>query len=510
MTQSMKAAAPAVGETFEHIPDETSRRMLLTLGGAAALALFSSKADAQAQIEAVNPPGHEVEVTWNNPLNRLVRRLTYSIDPYEQAQAANLGFKGYLEKQLNYGLIDDQEADHVVLGRWPKMYWNEAHLYDDNDQYDQYLQLQFSTYFRAVFSRKMLFERMVEFWTDHFNVQVDKVGTPLMTSFIQKNIRRNALGKFPDLLKSTAHSAAMLDYLDNDDNSADAPNINYSRELHELHTVGADGGYTGKDLRQAALVLSGWTWSWNGNSPNRGRFRFEEDDHAGGTKTVMGQTYTEDGVNEGEKLLDYLSLHPNTARFITLKLIKWFLGEPVNNTVWTAAQNTFLSSKGDIKAVLRVILTQPNLMASNAKYKRPQHLLWSAFKGCKSRTYQYDSILYSLLNEAGHIPFDWATPDGYPDRFEYWGPSQLARLNFAFRVAGDDINGVVTDVNTRFGNDRTPQGCLNTIAKTLFGGEMSATDRSALLAYLTAATIDDERLKGAIALALACPSFQWY
>ena len=102
-----------------------------------------------------------------------------------------------------------------------------------------------------------------------------------MTTYIQKNIRRHAMGKFGDLLKSTAHSAAMLHYLDNDANSAYAPNINYSRELHELHTVGVDGGYTGKDLRQAALVLSGWTWSWWDQSYNRGRFKFEIDAHAG-------------------------------------------------------------------------------------------------------------------------------------------------------------------------------------------------------------------------------------
>lgn len=506
MNEKMATAAQAVGEALERLPEHASRRAMLAIGGAAALTLLSRKAEAQTE----RPPGYEIEVKWNNPLNRLIRRVSYGIDATEQSIAGTLGYHGYLERQLAYDTINDADADRVLAGRWPKMFWTEAQLYDDNEQYDQYLQLVYSTIFRQVYSRKLLYERMVEFWTDHFNIHIDKVGAPLMTTFIQKNIRRHAMGKFPDLLKSTAHSAAMLTYLDNDDNSADAPNINYSRELHELHTVGSDGGYTGKDLRQAALVLSGWTWSWNSNSYNRGRFRFDIDDHAGGNKVVMGRTYYEDGQNEGERLLNYLGTHPNTARFITKKLIKWFLGEPVPAKVWTDAQTAFKNTGGDIRSVLRVILTQQNLMASNAKYKRPAHLLYSAFRGCKSRIYQYGSILYGPLNQAGHVPFDWSPPDGYPDRFEFWAPSQLPRINTAYRVANNNIGEVTTDIVKVFGNDRTPAGCLNNILKNLFGGEISDSDRSALLAFLQKETVTDERLVEAVALAIACPSFQWY
>ena len=389
------------------------------------------------------------------------------------------------------------------------MAWTEAQLYDDQDQYDQFLQLVYSTIFRQTYSRKLLYERMVEFWTDHFNVHIDKVGSALMTTYIQKNIRRHAMGKFGDLLKSTAHSAAMLHYLDNDDNTADAPNINYSRELHELHTVGVDGGYTANDLHQAALILSGWTWSWWGGSYNRGRFKFEIDYHAGGSKKVMGQTYPESGQQEGEALLDYLSTHPNTAKFVTKKMCKWLLGDSFSQTVWTQAQQTFISSGGDIKSVLRGILTEANLMASVPKYKRPAHLLVSALRSCKSRIYQYGSILYGPLSESGQVPFDWSPPDGYPDRFDFWAASQMPRLNIAFRLGGNFIGDVTTDV-TQFRADRTPQGCLTAINKALFGGEMSTADASALLQYLSASAITDDRLRGAIVLAVGCPSFQWY
>jgi len=504
MNERVTAAAQAVGDAFDALPEQSSRRLLFTVGGAAALSLLATKAHAQTR-----PPGYEAAANWRKPTNRLVRRITNGLDSTETSIAASLGFKGYLEKQLAYETINDNDADRVVAGRWPKMSWTEAQLYDDDDQWNQYLQLVHSTLFRAIYSRKMLYERMVEFWTDHFNISIDAVSTSLMTPFIQKTIRRHAMGKFPDLLKSTAHSAAMLNFLNNDRNSADDPNINYSRELHELHTVGVDGGYTGKDLRQAALVLSGWTWSWYHNSYNRGRFKFEIDQHAGGDKVVMGQTYVESGQQEGEQLLNFLAMHPNTAKYITKKLILKFLGDPVPADVWQAAQTTFLNSGGDIKAVLRVIITEKNLMAANAKYKRPCHLLVSMLRGCKSRAYQYDSLMW-FINDAGHLPFNWFPPDGYPDRFEYWAPSQLQRQNAGFLMAQNYFNNVVTDINATFGTDRTPNGCLKTINDKLFGGEMSDADRTAMLQYLQKQTIDDDRLKGAIALALNCPSFQWY
>lgn len=504
MTHSSSAGPVPANQSLD---DQASRRMLLTLGGAAALALLSSKAEAQT---GGNPPGFEVSSQWRNPTNRLIRRLTNGIYPGDVARGKQMGFQGFLDYHLDFGRIDNSFVDNVIATKFPKMAWTEAKLYDDRDQYDQYLQLVYSTIYRQCFSRRQLYERMVEFWTDHFNVHVDKVGAPLMTTYIQKNIRRHAMGNFYNLLKSTAHSAAMLHYLDNDANSAYAPNINYTRELHELHTVGVDGGYTGKDLRQASLVMSGWTWSWRSESYNRGRFRFEVDDHAGGTKKVMGQTYAEDGQNEGEKLLVYLANHPNTARFITKKLINWFLGEGNWTTVWTNAQRAFLQSHGDIRTVLRVILTQQNLMASNGKYKRPAHLLYSSFRGCGSRINEFGSILYGPLFESGHVPFDWSPPDGYPDRFQFWAPSQMPRINTALRVAGNYIGQVQTDVVRVFGADRTPAGCLNTILQTLFGGEISVNDRNKLSAFLQAQTITDQRLIEAVALALACPSFQWY
>jgi hypothetical protein len=150
-------------------------------------------------------------------------------------------------------------------------------------------------------------------------------------------IRPRALGKFEDLLEATAHSPAMLLYLDNsssmgpDSPAAEKPkmrarnpnakkkapeglNENYARELMELHTLGVNGGYTQADVTQVARVLTGWTV----DRPQRGGgFKFDENRHEPGAKKVLGKKIKEHGEQEGRELLHMLATRPATAQFIS-------------------------------------------------------------------------------------------------------------------------------------------------------------------------------------------------
>ena len=113
-------------------------------------------------------------------------------------------------------------------------------------------------------------ERMVEFWTDHFNIYAFKgQGPQLKVVDDRETIQKHSLGKFRDLLGASAKSAAMLGYLDNTANRKGVPNENYARELMELHTLGVHGGYTQRDVKEVARCLTGWTTEkhWH-----RGRF----------------------------------------------------------------------------------------------------------------------------------------------------------------------------------------------------------------------------------------------
>ncbi|MEP6788484.1 MAG: DUF1800 family protein, partial [Acidobacteriota bacterium] len=125
-------------------------------------------------------------------------------------------------------------------------------------------ELQRAKLLRAVYSQRQLGEMMVDFWENHFSIFGNKDADRwMLTSFDRDTIRPFSLGRFRDLLGATAHSPAMLFYLDNWQSSKlnqypatkDKPartsggiNENYARELMELHTLGVDGGYTQKDV----------------------------------------------------------------------------------------------------------------------------------------------------------------------------------------------------------------------------------------------------------------------
>src|SRR6266576_2750891 len=136
-------------------------------------------------------------------------------------------------------------------------------------------ELQRAKLLRAVYSERQLYESMVDFWENHFSIFANKDDDRyLLTAFYRETIRPFVMGRFRDLLGATAHSPAMLFYLDNWRSSVPRPypakgdkpagtdggfNENYARELMELHTLGVDGGYTQKDVQEVARCFSGWT-----------------------------------------------------------------------------------------------------------------------------------------------------------------------------------------------------------------------------------------------------------
>ena len=246
------------------------------------------------------------------------------VTPGEMARANQLGWQAYLNAQLNYTRISDDTVENFIATKWPLMSQTSDTLFSADAGQVQ-TQLQESTIYRSAFSSRQLYQRMVEFWTDHFNQDVDKVGY-LLVADQRDVIRKNALGKFPDLLKASAHSASMMAYLDQNTSNKNAPNQNYAREIMELHTLGVDGGYTQNDVAELSRVLTGWT------VVGRGQFAFNPNFHDWGSKTVLGVTIPAgspsigaDGIKEGEQMLDFLASHPSTAKFIATKLLKWLL-----------------------------------------------------------------------------------------------------------------------------------------------------------------------------------------
>src|SRR5205085_5135468 len=183
-------------------------------------------------------------------------------------------------------------------------------------------------------------------------------------------IRPHALGRFRDLLGATAHHPAMLFYLDNAQNAAAGSkglngreagiNENYARELMELHTLGADGGYTQRDVEALAQVLTGWSLNFAGGEPSR----FYPRRHDNRDKELLGTTIQGGGAQELDHALDLLARHPSTARFVSRKLALFFVSDDPQPALVERMAATFAASDGDIAQVLRTMFASPEFRAS--------------------------------------------------------------------------------------------------------------------------------------------------
>lgn len=501
--------------------ERPSRRSFVFLGALAASALLPKPATAQGKtrkrpiaepVDSEFPTARQNEsvaafAEWETTLGRLVRRASYGATAAEVAKANQLGFQGYINYQLNYTRIDDSAVETFVAQRWPLMSQSSDALFSA-DGGTVRSQLQESTIYRAAFSQRQLYQRMVEFWSDHFNQDIDKVGY-LLVADQRDVIRKHALGKFPDLLKASAHSASMMVYLDQNASRNKAPNQNYAREIMELHTLGVDGGYTQDDVAELSRVLTGWTVQ------GRGQFVFNPAIHDWGAKTVMGVTIPAgspsqgaDGINEGEKMLDFLVNHPNTMRFIATKMLKWLLTPSPTETQIAAIASVYKATGGDIKAMVRAILNDAWLAASPMKLKRPFHFLASSLRST-APTITNSATINNQLNNLGQPLFNWDTPDGYPDKIEYWAGNIVPRWNFATVMAAFNSQTTVA-VDTTAYRAGTPDAAVDLIDQNFFGGEMPLVTRNALLTYVKAGTFNDTRVREAIGLAISANAFQWY
>ena len=325
-------------------------------------------------------------------------------------------------------------------------------------------ELQRAKLLRAVYSDRQLYELMVDFWENHFNIFANKDDDRyLLTSYDRDTIRPFAMGRFRDLLGATAHSPAMLFYLDNWRSSVPRPypatkdkpagvdgglNENYARELMELHTLGVDGGYTQKDVQEVARCFSGWTIQ----KPNeQGLFLYRPGLHDDGEKVVLGHKILPGGgIADGERVLDILATHPATARFIATKLARRFISDEPPQSVIDRAAAVFLKTDGSIRETLRAIVTSPEFFspaAYRAKMRSPFEYVAAAMRALNAET-DGDRPVLDAIGRMGQPVFGRITPDGYADRADQWLSSgaMVARLNFAAALTANRIKGTKIDL----------------------------------------------------------------
>lgn len=363
-------------------------------------------------------------------------------------------------------------------------------------------QLRQAALLRAVYSPNQLLERMVDFWSNHFNVYARKLRGSLRKPEQEiEAIRKHALGRFGDLLGATARSPAMLAYLDNAANRKGVVNENYARELMELHTLGVHGGYTQDDVREVARCFTGWTIEDRFLRP-RGRFRFDPERHDDGEKTVLGHRIPPGGGRrDGERVLEILAAHPGTARFIGSKLCVLFVGEADASLVEQAAQ-AFVKTQGDIRSVLRPILLSERLQRGPAIIKRPFDFVVSALRRLEAET-DGGKALQRHLDALGQPLYDWPMPDGYPADAGAWTGSMLARWRFAQDLTAGRIPGTRIDLGRAGLHERSS----GTAMELLLHRRPSAGARG--IDALVSGQGEDFSTRELVAACLMSPEFQW-
>jgi len=493
-----------------------SRRDFLKLigvvAGSAALSSCAPVYESLAQLDEDAPFGVD---GINAKDFAIVNRLTYGARGEDLAEVAKLGIRAWVQKQLEYTSVPD-DACGLRMRQFRTLDLSANDLFDLSDKIfdnqDKLMvpdELRQATLMRQTYSRRQLYERMVEFWSDHFNISTEKGDCfYLKTVDDREVIRPHTLGVFGELLSASAHSPAMLVYLDNQSNLKDAPNENYAREIMELHSLGVDGGYSQQDVMELARCLTGWTMKehfW------RGDFHFDEDVHDSGVKKVLGKEISPNGLDEAERVIRDLGLHPSTATFIATKLCRRFIADEPPAALVGSVANTFTATNGDIRAMMQVLLSE-GISHIQPKFKRPVDFIVSALRQLDART-DAGAPLHRYLGRMGQSYFTWPTPDGYPDTSAPWMSNLMPRWQFAAALAQNELEGTEIDVEHLL--ERSGATGIESFTKwmstLLLGAPLPEAECQRLASALRAAGAGDEIATARVVIAglLASPAYQW-
>ena len=496
----------------------TSRRDFLRLSTTSVAGLWLTGVWGLSAAHAASTAS--AEAAGISPERHVLNRLTWGVRAQDRANIQELGVEGYIDWQLNPEKIDDPLVDQFVASRnLLTMQADELSKIADNN-YDFVLGTAlWARVYRAAYSERQLYERMVEFWTDHFNVPIaDLIVEKVIDD--REVVRRNALGSFRDMLFASAQSPAMLEYLNNADSNKDHPNQNYAREVMELHTLGVDGGYTQQDVIEVARAFTGWTI-------DNGVFYFDMSNHDTDAKAVLGhQLPAGRGIEDGLQVLDILARHPSNAQFISMKLARRFVSDDPPQSLIDSTAQVYTASSGDIRQVMRHLLTSNEFMASaGRKFRRPLEAIVANMRVLGSGLeIQNPEPIINRLEEMGQLPFYWHPPNGYPDVAGPWISSSglLMRWNTALELslAGEGyFDGSFTNLDQVIPSANTVGELLDAAVEHTLGTTLAPSDRDQLISFLSrssdpsealTAALRQDKLPGLVGLLMASPYFQWY
>ena len=425
----------------------TSRRQALrTVGAAAAAATGAALLPAEAAHAATDfTPGKYAKTPLLPTQSRHVaNRFSYGLTPALAAQVTRLGGG---PKWLAWHLAHADPARADATDWWESLHWDPVTVYDNSRTgvrsgwvvMDDYRR---RTLLRRMTSSQPVLEVMAEFWENHFHVPLNADNVYMWRVDYGDTIRKNALGRFADLLPAAVLHPAMLIYLNAAVSTKDHPNENLARELLELHTVGV-GHYTEADVKDTARLLTGWwveMWkSWE-------RF-FRTDLHARGTVKILGFTDANTdsyGVPSTQRFLSYLARHPATARHIADKLVLAFVSDTPRPALAAKLVKVYLANDTRIKPVLKALVASKEFQAAvDAKLRDGDDDVVASYRALGIGVQQSTasdaaiSVLSDQVGSLGQSLLSWPRPDGQPiDNASWASPTRvMASMSLHWNLA---------------------------------------------------------------------------
>ena len=318
-------------------------------------------------------------------LAHLLRRAGFAATRDELERYAAKGYEAAVEELLHPELVPPALEDDDLARRYSPEYNGEANVFMDQTYW----------LYRMINTTRPLEEKIALFWHGIFAAGFTKLNQAKTLLDQVKMFRRCGLGSFHTLLVQLSQSPAMIFYLDNSNNNAEAVNENYGRELLELFSMGV-GNYTEDDVRQCSRAFTGWTFhdfdfnafkvdqmifepygwqDWN--------FEYKPAEHDDGEKTFLGQT----GRFNGEDIIDIICQQQATAQFIARRMYNFFVADEAQVPAWqhvppqdpeaiATLVEAFFNHKYEIRAVLRVLFNSDFFKdARFARVKSPVELV---------------------------------------------------------------------------------------------------------------------------------------
>jgi uncharacterized protein (DUF1800 family) len=342
-------------------------------------------------------------------------------------------------------------------------------------------------------------ERLVVFWSNHFCVSANKGGLARMWAgaFEREAIRPYVLGRFGDMLKAVEQHPAMLFFLDNQQslgpesragqNRKRGLNENLAREIMELHTLGVGGGYSQDDVTSLARIITGWSFAGRqGQLGTPGSFVFNANAHQPGPQPLLGKTYENNGVAQGEAALADLARHPSTAKFIATKFARHFVADDPPQALVAQLQEVFRKSDGDLKALtVALVDSDETWQAPLTKLRNPYEFLVATGR-LLARIPDDPANYLGGLNLLGQPLWSPSGPNGFPDTNAAWAAPEGMKLRL-------DISAQLA---SRAADKIDPRDLLELVAADAASEETRRTIERA------------ESRQQALALLLMSPEFQ--